>query len=59
MNKITEELENKRKKAVKGGGKKRLDAQHAKGKLSENKISKIRLEAKNLCDQFPVYKLKN
>ena len=34
MNKITEELENKRKKAVKGGGKKRLDAQHAKGKLS-------------------------
>ena len=25
----------------------------------ENKISKIRLEAKNLCDQFPVYKLKN
>ena len=34
MNKITKELENKRKKAVKGGGKKRLDAQHAKGKLS-------------------------
>ena len=25
----------------------------------ENKISKVRLEAKNLCDQFPVYKLKN
>ena len=34
MNKIIEELENKRKKAEKGGGKKRLDAQHAKGKLS-------------------------
>ena len=34
MNKITEELENKRKKAEKGGGKTRLDVQHAKGKLS-------------------------
>ena len=34
MNKIIEELENKRKKAEKGGGKKRLDVQHAKGKLS-------------------------
>ena len=34
MNKIVEELKNKRKKAEIGGGKKRLDAQHAKGKLS-------------------------
>ena len=34
MDKITEELERKRKKAIEGGGEKRLAAQHAKGKLS-------------------------
>ena len=34
MNDILTELENRRAEARLGGGKKRIDAQHAKGKLT-------------------------
>ena len=34
MSNIIEQLEKKRKEAREGGGKKRVDAQHARGKLT-------------------------
>ena len=54
MNKIIEELENKRKKAEKGGGKKRLDAQHAKGKLSARERIHL-LADKGSFEEYDMY----
>ena len=41
MKDIIKLLEEKRKKAQDGGGKKRIDAQHAKGKLTARERIKI------------------
>jgi len=54
LNKIIEELKNKRKMAEKGGGKKRLDAQHAKGKLSARERIHL-LADKGSFEEYDMY----
>ena len=44
MKDIIKLLEEKRKKAQKGGGKKRIDAQHEKGKLTARERIEILLD---------------
>ena len=44
MNDILTELENRRAEARLGGGKKRIDAQHAKGKLTARERIEILLD---------------
>ena len=44
MKDIVEQLENKRKAAALGGGQKRIDAQHAKGKLTARERIELLLD---------------
>ena len=58
MNDILTELENRRAEARLGGGKKRIDAQHAKGKLTARERIEILLDEGSLeeFDMFVVHR---
>ena len=58
MNDILTELENRRAEARLGGGKKRIDAQHAKGKLTARERVEILLDEGSFeeFDMFVVHR---
>ena len=54
MSNIIEQLEKKRKEAREGGGKKRVDAQHARGKLTARERIDILLD-ENSFEEYDMY----
>ena len=54
MSNIIEQLEKKRKEAREGGGKKRVDAQHARGKLTARERIDTLLD-ENSFEEYDMY----
>ena len=54
MTKIIDQLEKKRLEAREGGGKKRIDAQHARGKLTARERIDVLLD-ENSFEEYDMY----